>query len=85
MLARSLAQLLGRNARDETGLNGRYDFTMEFEPVNARPSPGSGASSEPAHPSIFTALTEQLGLWLESKKRPVPVFVIEKVEKPGEN
>ncbi len=85
MLARSLAQLLGRYVRDETGLDGTYDFTLEFEPVNAAPPVGPGASNEPARPSIFTALTEQLGLRLESKKGPVPVFVIENIEKPGEN
>jgi uncharacterized protein (TIGR03435 family) len=84
MLTQSLAQLLGRYVRDETGLDGTYDFTVEFEPVNA-PPPAPGASNEPARPSIFTALTEQLGLKLESKKGPVPVFVIEKVEKPSEN
>jgi uncharacterized protein (TIGR03435 family) len=31
------------------------------------------------------ALTEKLGLRLESKKGPVPVFVIEKIERPSEN
>ncbi len=85
MLATSLAQLLGRYVRDETGLDGRYDFSLEFEPVNAAPPAGAKTSYEPSRPSIFTALTEQLGLRLESKKGPVPVFVIEKIEKPSEN
>jgi bla regulator protein blaR1 len=84
ILAKSLAQLLGRYVRDETGLDGAYDFKLEFAPVNAAP-PGPDGANEPASPSIFTALTEQLGLRLESKKGPVPVFVIEKIEKPGEN
>ena len=35
--------------------------------------------------SIFTALTEQLGLRLESAKGPVPVYVIEKIQHPSEN
>jgi uncharacterized protein (TIGR03435 family) len=85
MLAPMLAQLLGRYVRDETGLNGTYDFTVDFEPVNAALPESPSASNEPFRPSIFTALTEQLGLKLESKKGPVPVFVIEKVEKPSEN
>jgi uncharacterized protein (TIGR03435 family) len=34
---------------------------------------------------LSTALSEQLGLRLEAKKGPVPVFVIEKIEKPTEN
>jgi uncharacterized protein (TIGR03435 family) len=84
MLAQALAQLLGRYVQDDTGLSGRYDFKLEFEPVNAGP-PGPEAANEPARPSLFTALTEQLGLRLESKKGPVPVFVIDKVERPSDN
>ena len=85
MLARSLAQLLGRYVRNETALDGTFDFKMEFEPVNAAPPSGPEAANEPARASIFTAITEQLGLRLESKKGPVPVFVIDKIERPGEN
>jgi uncharacterized protein (TIGR03435 family) len=43
------------------------------------------AASDTGGPNIFTALTEQLGLKLESKKGPVQVYVIEKIEKPSEN
>jgi uncharacterized protein (TIGR03435 family) len=42
-------------------------------------------AAAPDGPSIFTALTEQLGLRLDSRKGPVPVYVIEKIEKPGDN
>jgi Protein of unknown function (DUF3738) len=35
--------------------------------------------------SIFTALKEQLGLQLESRKGQVPVFVIKKIEKQSPN
>lgn len=34
-------------------------------------------------PSLFTALREQLGMHLVSKKGPVKTWVIDKVEKPG--
>ena len=34
---------------------------------------------------ILTALTETLGLRLQPKKGPVAVFVIEKIERPGQN
>ena len=36
-------------------------------------------------PPILTALTETLGLRLQPKKGPVAVFVIEKIERPGQN
>jgi uncharacterized protein (TIGR03435 family) len=90
MLADSLSMLLGRFVRDETGLDSSYDFKLEFAPDSslsgAVPRAEEPASaSDTGRPSIFTALTEQLGLRLEAKKGPVPVFVIEKIERPTEN
>jgi uncharacterized protein (TIGR03435 family) len=82
MLADSLASLLGRFVRDETGLDGAYDFKLEFSlDMSDQPAP----AGDSGRVSIFTALTEQAGLRLEAKKGPVPVYVIEKIEKPSEN
>ena len=76
MLAQQLSMLLDRPVHDETGLNGEYDFKLD----------GTSPDSDPASgPSIFTALTDQLGLRLESAKGPVQVYVVEKVEHPSEN
>jgi uncharacterized protein (TIGR03435 family) len=61
---------------DKTGLSGKYDFTLRW---NALETDDSDA------PSIFTAMTEQLGLKLESAKSPVEVLVIDHVERPSEN
>ncbi len=36
-------------------------------------------------PSLFTALEEQLGLKVESRKEPVKVLVIDRLERPSEN
>jgi uncharacterized protein (TIGR03435 family) len=81
-LSRALSSLVGRTVVDETGLKGLFDMKMEWTPDG---QPGDAAAGETAGPSIFTAIQEQLGLKLESKKGPVPVFVIEKIEKPTEN
>lgn len=86
MLAGQLSTMLGRPVNDETGLGGQYDFKVEYTPETPVQSPPEGADNSAADsPSIFTALTEQLGLRLEPRKGPVPVYVIEKIEKPGEN
>ena len=89
-LADALSSLLGRPVHDETGLDGAYDFKMEWDPSSTMPLNGPVArpqepSGDIGRVSIFTAITEQLGLRLESKKGPVPVYVIEKVERPTEN
>jgi bla regulator protein blaR1 len=91
MLSDSLSSLLGRYVANETGLDGPYDFTLKWTPDSAQPSGKMAIPDEPvpadsdAATSIFTALSEQLGLRLDAKKGPVPVFVVEKVERPGEN
>ena len=72
---------------DNTGLKGNYDFELTFE-RDSRPPAGADVR-EPAirlqGPSIFSALQEQLGLKLESKKAPIEFLIIDYVEKPSEN
>lgn len=75
MLVGNLSWTTQRVVVNETGLDGAFDFTLEWAPDAA----------DETGPSIFTALTEQLGLRLESKRAPAPVFVVEKLEKPTEN
>jgi uncharacterized protein (TIGR03435 family) len=70
---------LDRPVVDETGLQGRYDFTLKWTPDN------SPANEPDAAPGIFTAIQEQLGLKLEATKGPADVLVIEKVERPSPN
>jgi uncharacterized protein (TIGR03435 family) len=65
---------------NETGLTGTYDIKLE-----ATPEGRLTRSSEPGDISVFTAVQEQLGLKLESAKRPVKVLVIDHVEEPSEN
>ena len=85
MQMNKLAMLLSRMTRmpvlDKTGLTGFYQFDLRYA---NEVSPGPDET--PAGPSIFTAVQEQLGLKLESKKSPVEVLVIDHAEKvPLEN
>jgi bla regulator protein BlaR1 len=84
-LADALKMILGRPVRDETGIEGTFDFKMEWAPEPGMPLSRTAAEDDSARASIFTALTEQLGLRLESRKAPTAVLVIDGVERPGEN
>jgi uncharacterized protein (TIGR03435 family) len=87
---------------DATGLEGGWDFTFSFSPMGAlrqvQAQAGSAASSSappgtitespdtPTAISLFDAVSKQLGLKLEAKKKPKPVLVIDSVERqPTEN
>jgi uncharacterized protein (TIGR03435 family) len=64
-----------------------YDFPLDCTPdLNQPPSDPPEATATPATgPSLFTALTDQLGLRLQSTKGPVVVYVIEKIQPPSDN
>jgi uncharacterized protein (TIGR03435 family) len=75
----SNANGVDRPVVDQTGLGGRYDFTLEWSiPRLNQPADDSG-------PSIFTAMREQLGLRLEPKKAPLEFVVIDRASMPDEN
>jgi uncharacterized protein (TIGR03435 family) len=72
---------------DRTGLNGSYDFELTFERESV-PAAGAGVREPAARldgSSIFSALEEQLGLKLESKKAPVEFLIVDSVERPSGN
>jgi uncharacterized protein (TIGR03435 family) len=75
---------LGRPVIDKTGLQGTYDFTLEFTP-----EPSLGSSSEAAAdfdgPTFREALKEQLGLRIESQKGEVQVIVLDHIDHLIEN
>jgi uncharacterized protein (TIGR03435 family) len=90
-----LATLLSRFERqiviDMTGLKGSYEVKLEWTPDENRPIAGAAGGAQTgidagAGPSIFTAVQEQLGLKLESRKGPLDVVVVDHAEKvPAEN
>lgn len=85
------SNILDKPVVNQTGLTGRYDFTLKFTPdatqianFGALPPPPAADPGD-APPDIFTAFQQQLGLKLESTKAFVDVMVIEKIERPSEN
>jgi uncharacterized protein (TIGR03435 family) len=82
--------VLDKPVVDQTGLTGRFDFTLNWTPDESQ-FVGLGVKVPPpsdkpdAPPGLFTAVQEQLGLKLEATKAPVDVIVIDKVEKPSAN
>ena len=70
---------------NNTGLEGNYDFKLEWTPDPAPSAPDGQPVITAVGPSIFSALQEQLGLRLEATKGPVDVLVIDHVDQPSEN
>jgi uncharacterized protein (TIGR03435 family) len=73
---------------DETGLSGTWVFSAHhagWPGLPGRPGLPAGGIDHPNLPSVATALEEQLGLRLESRRGPVDVMVIESVQPPTGN
>ena len=64
---------VGRAVVDHTGLAGEYTWNFDW--------------SAKTHPdeSVFTAITEQLGLKLEPTRTPVDFVVIDDIQRPSAN
>jgi uncharacterized protein (TIGR03435 family) len=76
--AEVLARQMDLPVVNQTGLEGKFNFKLEWTPESARQEANAG-------PSIFTAIQEQLGLRLRAQKAPVEVLVIDRAERPTEN
>ena len=77
ILATLLAGQMDRPVLDSTGIEGMFDVSLEWTSDN------DGAAGGP---SIFSVLTEQLGLRLESQTGPVEIILVDHAEKvPTEN
>jgi len=72
-----ISSQLGHPVKDETGLTGEYDFTLSWVPGN---------NPDAAGPDFVTALREQLGLRVDTKKAMTEVIVLDHIEKtPTDN
>jgi uncharacterized protein (TIGR03435 family) len=77
----SLASVLSGQVRrpvvNQSEIAGTYSFALEWSP---------NQNAEDVGPSIFTALSEQLGLRLESHRLRVPILVVDGINRtPVEN
>jgi bla regulator protein BlaR1 len=80
------AEILSRRLRhpvqDATGLVGAYRVSLDWVD-DEKDKSGKPRKESPSRdlPSIFTALREQMGLRLESRKTQVAAFVIDHIER----
>ena len=78
-----LVTLLSRFERqtvvDQTGLEGFYEVNLEWSPDSSSREPDAAE-----RPSLFTAVSEQLGLKLESRRGPLEVLVVESASRVPE-
>jgi len=74
---------------DQTGLDGQYDFALDWIPATRPTSLDPLDTATPpleARPTIFDAVEVQLGLKLQRTKVPLPVIVVDQVSRvPIEN
>jgi uncharacterized protein (TIGR03435 family) len=92
-LALFVGSQLGRDGVDRTNSKDLFDVHIEFAPPdlghaadtgNGLKQPAPVASDPLGHPSIFTAL-KNVGLKLTPGRAPLEVFVVDSVQRPGEN
>ncbi len=83
--------VLDRPVVDQTRLDARYDFALDWTPDDSQfpdrsgPLPPPTPENAETFPDLFTAMQQQLGLKMESTKLAVDVIVVDKAEKPSDN
>jgi uncharacterized protein (TIGR03435 family) len=80
ILAEALRSIVGRPVEDQTGLKGNYDFRLQWDPAENTP-----AAPDRVEASIFTAIQEQLGLRLDSRRKLVETLIVDGAELPSQN
>jgi uncharacterized protein (TIGR03435 family) len=88
---RLFGDFLDRPLIDDTGLTGTFDLELRFAALRSS-LPGASvpgglgvAADVDDIPNVFTAVQEQLGLRLESRRGVAQVLVIDNVSAPSEN
>jgi uncharacterized protein (TIGR03435 family) len=91
LLSLATGALGARQVIDQTGLTGGYDIALTYTPEALSATalaqrqggaPALAAGVDPNGPNLFQALQDQLGLKLESRKIPLDIMVIDRIEPP---
>jgi uncharacterized protein (TIGR03435 family) len=82
-VADTLQRHTGRPVIDKTGIVGAFDVSLSFADEALPRPPGAERSSDT--PSLFTALSESLGLKLEPSRGLVPFILVDSAARPTEN
>jgi uncharacterized protein (TIGR03435 family) len=85
MLGSTLSNTTHRIVIDKTGLTGKFDYTLNWDPSSTTLTADTNATTGSAGPSLFTAVQQQLGLRLESGKAAVDVLMIDHVDHQSPN
>lgn len=88
-LVGALGEFGGHPVINKTGLQGKYDFTLEWTPDAGQntglPDAAGGSSAVDTGTALTTAVQEQLGLKLEPQKSAANVLRVERAAMPSEN
>ncbi|HEY4356895.1 MAG TPA: TIGR03435 family protein [Acidobacteriaceae bacterium] len=75
-VAAALRRQAGRPVEDHTGLQGNFDFSIQWAPEETPDS---------TDPSLFTVLKEQLGLKLRPAKGSIEMIAVDRISRPTAN
>ncbi len=75
-IAAALSRQAGHPVEDHTGLNGGFDFEIQWAPDEIPDS---------SYPSLGTVLKAQLGIKLQPTRGTLDIFVIDQIAHPSNN
>jgi uncharacterized protein (TIGR03435 family) len=89
-IAQDLEPNAGRIVVDQSGVQGRYDFLLQWTPEDVQGSSLSGNKGndglqDESYRRLFRAVEQELGLKLEPTKTDIDVYVIDRAEQPSGN
>jgi len=84
-LTETLTWLLGRPVVDRTGLDGSFDYKLEWVPDEVQVQSQEAPPQTDGSAQSLTGALQQLGLKLTSQRDSIDEIVVEKAERPSSN